>query len=610
MSSLGFEPETSGEPLPSLSDPEALVKVRKILTQFAKKTQGRAGAIVHPGVSVWAERSEIATLGDELGLGVICPPARVLSLFSNKINFLGEADQVGIPHLVVRFDPISSVREIERFVFEQALAQKPFPCVLKAVKGGGSLGVFVVHEAEDLKRKIPLWIEQLRHHLGEVSLFAERYLEGARHVVVPFVRYQDGRVRVFPITDASLQSRFRKVIEFCPADTISEVAQDRLIQATRRLADHVGYVGVGTFEFLVEDSRIFLVDGIARLNTAFSLWERVAGTQAVAWQLSAMQGGADEDEPTVLPTPELAAGVALRIYAEDSLRQLPQAGFVREVETKHVAHFSLSIPFDAQSGGRILPSDYGMVGLLWAGASDAKKARNLVRGLLNELWIAGSLQTNERFLAELLDHPWVREGIFHAGFVDEEFLPLVRPPAEVLKLFAGVFFDSIQLEPLAENQIARWAVGDQWASPAALMWRLKGPEHWSYDGLPGLSGEVDLDGRSLRVCAFPIARNKWQVRIGLWTLVVRRVLQIPVGKPRAAPQLFALVHGRVHAILFREGVEVPAHEPVLIIEALGMLVPHALPVAAKIGRWKICAEDQVGAGQELAELVLLKTDRP
>jgi biotin carboxyl carrier protein len=66
-----------------------------------------------------------------------------------------------------------------------------------------------------------------------------------------------------------------------------------------------------------------------------------------------------------------------------------------------------------------------------------------------------------------------------------------------------------------------------------------------------------------------------------------------------------MIPGRVHSVLFRGGATVPAHEPLLIVESLGMLIPHALPVEVRIHRWKVAAEDRVFAGQELAEFEIL-----
>ena len=80
----------------------------------------------------------------------------------------------------------------------------------------------------------------------------------------------------------------------------------------------------------------------------------------------------------------------------------------------------------------------GRLGVLWAGAQDRAQAMRVARGVLEETWVAGALETNQRFLGEVLTHPWVSEGIFHAGFIDEEFLPQLRPSADWLPFFASV----------------------------------------------------------------------------------------------------------------------------------------------------------------------------
>jgi acetyl/propionyl-CoA carboxylase alpha subunit len=107
------------------------------------------------------------------------------------------------------------------------------------------------------------------------------------------------------------------------------------------------------------------------------------------------------------------------------------------------------------------------------------------------------------------------------------------------------------------------------------------------------------------VCAFPVAQDKWQVRVGAWVLPVRRVIRAAGDKPRRSPKLFALINGRVHSILYREGAVVPAHEPLLVLDALGMLVPHSLPVEVRVRKWNTAAESLVQAGEELAEFEII-----
>jgi len=240
-------------------------------------------------------------------------------------------------------------------------------------------------------------------------------------------------------------------------------------------------------------------------------------------------------------------------------------------------------------------------------ASDRKQALHMARGVLDEIWLAGSLRTNQRFLAELVMHPWVREGLFHASFVDEEFLPEVRPDPERIRLYASVCAYTCDQWELP------YLVSDQWlkATPEILRWK-SAPRRWTSPASPqvhGLSGEIVVpDGRALQVCAYPLSDERWQVRIGEWTAPVRRArpklaLLKESDKPRpSGPQISALVSGRVHALLYREGARTSAHETLVLIESMRTLVPHALPRPFVVKKWHVAAEEIVTQGQLLAEL--------
>src|SRR5690606_27804498 len=124
---------------------------------------------LHPGTGPWADRPEVAMLGQELGWNVISPAARVLGLFSNRLNFLYEAERLGIPHLVMSFEPIHSLREIQRLVRDLSENRESspsarageFPLVLKSVRGAsGAIGIKAIHRMDDLEWELPLWLEQ------------------------------------------------------------------------------------------------------------------------------------------------------------------------------------------------------------------------------------------------------------------------------------------------------------------------------------------------------------------------------------------------------------------------------------------------------------------
>lgn len=560
--------------------PGALEEIGQVIQRFSPE-------IIHPGTSAWRQRPELAALAEERGAAFVGPAARLLSLFSNQLNLLTEAARNGVGHLLLAPDPLHSAREVESL---------GAPVVLKSVRGSGPFGALVLRPGEQADPRVALWIEQHRQNLGEVILYAERHLEGARRISIPFVRLPTGRIELFPAVDVSLQLRHRPVLEFCPASGVDPRVLERVLESVRRIAACLEYVGLGSLDFLVEAEKFFLVGGCAGLTLSFPLWEICAGTSAVQWQLAA-QGLAPV--PVLSDSPAEGFGISARVHAEDPLLQLPQPGRVRE----SAAHPSVSLA--VSPGQELSPADEGLLALVTVHASSRNQAHVLAQGSLQEFWLAGSLQANDRFAEELLAHPWVRAGIFHAGFADEEFLIALRPEPGLERAFVGI---GAMLRD-APSEGLQVCVGNRWfriqgvESRAGWQWH-RGPDFWTEPLVTGaqcgLSGEIRLeDGRRFRVLAEPVLERRWLVRIGSWVLPVR--VWTELERRAGRPQVLSLVPGKIHSLLYRAGARVPAHQTLLIIESLGTLVPHAVPVEIEIDRWKVSAGESVRTGQELAE---------
>jgi acetyl/propionyl-CoA carboxylase alpha subunit len=589
---------------------ETLVQIKAI-----EQSAENRPIYIHPGSSLWAERPELSTIAAETGMTLIAPSSKVLALFGNKLSLLAQASQLGIETLAISLDPMISLREIQSFV--ESGYQK-LPMLFKSVWHRAGYGLCLIQHPEDLEKKLPLWLQQLRYNFGETVVFPERYLEGGRLITLAFARFQDGSLHTFPLVDASLQSRHRKIVEFCPAFSLDQELEKQIYHSAEKLLDSCGYVGVGTFDFLVDGSRSFLISGLARLNSAFHLWEKVAGTRAVSWQLAALENRTLSKAPKTSER-AMPAGIAVRLYAEDPLLQLPQPGVVRECSDERqwmTEQTEAELDLALESGEEVKSSGDGFVGELYVFGQNQKKTLTLATGILGEIWIAGSLQTNARFVSELLQHSWVKEGVFHAGFVDEEFLPAMQPPREIVLAMVQICASHPKVIPKSgegESESRRWSVSDFWikSQSAPLQWiASEGPIFWEQNGLPGVSGRVQLsDGTRLRACAYPLAENKWQVRLGLWVMMVRSALVDSKVKKKAVPKIMSLVAGRVHAMLYREGAIVPAHETLLIMESLGMLVAHALPQEVRLTHWKVAPDQRVQTGQELAEFDRLTVDR-
>jgi len=605
--------------LPSPHEPGAIDRTKQILADLCRlansdRPVASGPDCLHPGISPWGERAELPVIAQELGLVTLSPPASALTLFANNLNLLTEAERLGIPNLVLSFDPLHGVREIERFLIQRRLS---FPIVFRSVHFAGYFGKNIVRDYDDFEKKLGIWIEQLHRNIGEDLVFAETHLDGARQLSLPFARSKTGEIVFFKLIDCSLQARSRKIVEICPASAVAggvDPETDLKIKKwAQRLIEHSRFTGVGSLEFLVDGSKAFLIGGKARLSSSFHLWETVCGTSAVRWQLAILQNDTNalsalqrmHENLPVAPGP---TGVAVHLLAEDSLLQLPQAGFISETSEARKWEFPGSqaeLWLDVAVNTEISGPQHGKLGVLYVTGQDLKQIVTIARGILTtEIWLAGALQTNERFVSELLEHPWVREGIFHTGFVDQEFTPRLRP--EWVSLFASLCASHPDVAK-AITPGTRWIVGDQWAKaePAAIRW-VKEPQFFRKSlGFPGVSGKILLpDGQSVSACAYPIAPislRRWQVRIGQWVLNTKLVPPIVPGASRS-PKLLALVQGRIHSLLYRPGSIIGAHEVSVIIESLGYLIPHSSPRAFRILHWKVEPDQVVCSGQELAEI--------
>lgn len=597
-------PEELGFELLTPTHPNSSTLLGKILSEFVKKDAKSSfpnAPCIHPGVGAWATRPELVHACQKQGLELFAPPNRVLTLFNNQLNLISEAERLGISNLVLSFDPLYSAREFERVSKNKGWS---YPVILKSIRGKGGPHLFVLRDGEYSHDILELWFEQLRHCFGEKLVFAEKYLSEARQIVVPFVRFQSGELKIFPLVDSSLQSRNRKIVEFCPAQSIDSEMELFIHKTTATLAEGTNFVGLGFLEFMVDSHRAYFLGGSARLNTSFPIWEKIAGVNALAWQLAALNSNYRHllsETQSQNKNIKFKAGVSVRIFSEDSLLQLPQPGLVKELSLKTRWNFPGAEGYGVHlinESEEIDPTGDGMTNLLFAFAQDREQTLLLIRGILDELWIAGSLQTNERYLSELLNHPWVKAGMYHSAFCEEEFIPQVRPTSpDLLTLFSSVCFWLKNLEETVP--LNYWSVGDQWVKPnlSILHWADDSPLIWAHQGMKGVSGHIEEPtlGR-LRVCAFPLSSRKWIVRMGAWTLSVRHIIK--GEKPK---QLLALATGRIHSLYFQEKFVVPAHEPLLLIESLQTLIPHALPSEIQILKWNVKAESFVHAGQALAE---------
>ena len=293
-----------------------------VIITVAKKTGAEA---IHPGYGMLSENPEFARKCRENGVVLISPGEEVMHKMGQKEVAREIAKSADVP-VTPGSEILSGADDALKWAGEIG-----YPVILKARAGGGGKGIRVVREEKEL---IPAF-EQVKKEAGssfaDDAVFMEKYLENVKHVEVQIIADCKGKVLILGDRDCSVQRKNQKLIEECPAPVLSEELRGRMYEAARRLAVKVGYVTVGTVEFLVKGDKFFFMEMNTRLQVEHSVTEMVCGIDIVEWQIRTAAGVELPYEQEDIGRKKHA--IECRICAENARDFTPSTG---KVELLHV----------------------------------------------------------------------------------------------------------------------------------------------------------------------------------------------------------------------------------------------------------------------------------
>ncbi|MFN8543973.1 MAG: biotin carboxylase N-terminal domain-containing protein [Candidatus Binatia bacterium] len=370
--------------------------------------RGQADA-VWPG---WGFVAEDATFADRVvaaGMHFLGPSGAAMRALGDKVRAKQVAERVGVPVTPwsggVVEDDETAARCAERL---------GYPLLVKAAGGGGGRGIRIVEEAAALPAALRAAAAEARAAFGDARLFLERRILGGRHVEVQIAADHHGHVVALGTRDCSVQRRHQKLIEEAPPPGLAPALLAELAAAAVRLAREVGYVGLGTVEFLVTGAEARFLEMNPRLQVEHAVTEVVTGLDLVQLQIRIARG------ERLAGTTVCERGVAIeaRICAED-----PDTGFLPA--PGRVARFDPAlgpgIRVDAGiAAGSVVPAvfDSLIVKLIACGESREEARSRLVCALRDlDLVIEGGA-SNAGYLVDLLESGEFRAGGVDTGWVD------------------------------------------------------------------------------------------------------------------------------------------------------------------------------------------------
>ena len=359
---------------------------------------------IHPGYGFLAENADFAEAVDAAGLVFVGPTPNALRRGGDKLEAKRAATSAGIPVLSTG-DP----------------DEIGFPLMIKAAAGGGGRGMRDVRESRELPDAVAAARREAKAAFGDETVFFERYLERPRHVEIQLLADEHGHVYSLGERDCSIQRRHQKVLEEAPSPAVDTELRERMGGAAVAFAREIGYRSLGTVEFLLDGGDFYFLELNGRIQVEHPVTEEATGLDLVALQLAVARG-----EKVADPRPKLRRhAVEVRLYAEDPVDFLPQAGTVERLHLPEVIRVDAGVAEGDTVGVAYDP----MIAKLIASAETRAEALDRLGAALAETEVEG-ITTNLPFLRWLVSHPAVRAGTTTTAFLTE-YPPLSTVPARL-----------------------------------------------------------------------------------------------------------------------------------------------------------------------------------
>ncbi|MGE3389598.1 MAG: carboxyl transferase domain-containing protein [Gammaproteobacteria bacterium] len=388
---------------------------------------------VHPGYGFLAESSAFAARCEQAGLVFIGPRPAELALFGDKIAARRLAGDLGVP-VLEGSGPLDDAAALAGFVEGLGVGAC---AVIKAAAGGGGRGMQVLSPGIDAAAALARCRDEARAAFGDGTVYAERFVDRARHVEVQILGDGHGAITHLWERDCSVQRRHQKLIEIAPAPGLPAALRAQVLDAACRMAAHVGYRGLGTFEFLVDlaAGRWWFIEANARLQVEHTITEEILGLDLVALQIRVARGAtlAELDLATPPPAPR-AMAIQLRVNAET----LGEDGVARP-EAGRIACFEppggpgVRVDSGVCGGSRVNPAFDSMIAKLIVrspGLDLAQAARRADAAAAE--FVLDGVPSNLPLLRAVLRHPALAAGEITTRFV-EEAAPVLVAAARALQ---------------------------------------------------------------------------------------------------------------------------------------------------------------------------------
>ena len=274
----------------------------------------------------------------------------------------------------------------------------------------------VARDSQDMRKAYNMARTEAKAAFGDDAVYIEKYLEKPRHIEVQVIADSHGNVVHLGERDCSLQRRHQKVFEEAPSPVISSAQRDEIGSTVVTAIKKLGYLGVGTIEFLYEDGQFYFIEMNTRLQVEHPVTEMITRIDLVKEQIRIAQG--EELSFKQEDVPFIGHAIECRINAEHPRTFTPSPGLIEEFH----APGGLGVRLDsaAYAGYRIPPYYDSLIGKLIVHGVDRQECLLRLKRALGEMVISG-VETTLPLHQSLVDAEDVKTGNYNIHWL-EKFL--------------------------------------------------------------------------------------------------------------------------------------------------------------------------------------------
>ena len=368
---------------------------------------------VHPGVGFLSENADFAEIVAAHGLTFIGPEPRHIRAMGDKVEAKITAAAAGLPLVPGSPGAVDTIEDAKKIG-----AEVGYPLLVKAASGGGGRGMKVAETEDDLAEAFSAARSEAKAAFGDDTVYMERYLGQPRHIEVQVIADSHGNVVHLGERECSVQRRHQKLFEEAPSPALTAEMRDKIGTIAAEATRKMGYLGVGTMEFLFEDGEFFFIEMNTRLQVEHPITEAITGVDLVREQIRIAAG-----HPLSFTQEDVAFtghAIECRINAEHPETFMPTPG---KVTSFHAAGGpGVRIESCLYSGYAVPPYYDSLIAKLIVHGDDREHCLARLKRALQE-FVVEPIPTTLTLHQKLVDAPAIKDGSYNIRWLEEVFLP-------------------------------------------------------------------------------------------------------------------------------------------------------------------------------------------